>query len=559
MNTSVFTQIHEGILIEYEYTDRNDPFKKSFDDYKVEILKNSATNDIYFFNDPSNFYDTFNIRDISALKIGEYYVHLNRNLPLQYVDYNSDLTPSTESAVTDFPPTYEIKYDNVKIHFANNLNFGSRDAFIFEIQIKRRDNIPITLATIIYRKVDDYAILNPTPKIIGEILYNRYINLTIPSTYFLSIEDKFADNLNAKLTNQLGFLSNPLININLREVTKTEKINSYFYYTSSQLQTISINSRDEFEGLSAVIMEATDGDYYQMFGEYNNIIYEDFINQLNLQPNSDYTVYHEVTVNEQVGDQYIETARTINVQNSDFGKPFKFRPIIENATNAVSYSIQYILRLINRIDNTQIIKAAQLVSFDVKKYGKNLKKLNVGIPPIINKVYNKIEQVNYDSSTLMVGTDTLLTATLNNTEYINVFRDRFNIVISTSNINIDNFSNSSISKDYKLSGSRIIQLNPYDSFVLFNFYRSENEDFIPINLNLYGDIYLNFIDNNDEIKIKFYEKVTDLNDYQRIFKIAKDDARKILNFSNKTFYITSKIQRIDEESDEGILFSGIWY
>ena len=200
------------------------------------------------------------------------------------------------------------------------------------------------------------------------------------------------DNLSNKLTNGVGFLYLPKIDIELYEITKTNNVNSFTFYETVKVKETSLNNKDSFDGLVAKIEESDAGDYYVMYGEYNGIIYEDFVNKLNLLPNSNYSIFHEVTVNEQLDTDFIETYRSINVQTNNFGKPFKFRPIIENS-NAVSYSIQYVLRLINSYDGTQIIKAGQIISYDVKKYGKKLKKINLGITPVIDKIYNKIENI----------------------------------------------------------------------------------------------------------------------------------------------------------------------
>jgi tetratricopeptide (TPR) repeat protein len=58
----------------------------------------------------------------------------------------------------------------------------------------------------------------------------------------------------------------------------------------------------------------------------------------------------------------------VYTQTSNYDDPILFRPIILNSANAVSFSIDYTLRIYNRSDGTQIIKKARITSFDVKKY-----------------------------------------------------------------------------------------------------------------------------------------------------------------------------------------------
>jgi hypothetical protein len=349
--------------------------------------------------------------------------------------------------------------------------------------------------------------------------------------------------LNGKLTNNLGFISTSKINFNLLKVKDTEIINSYTYFNIEKLNSAAFNYKDEFELLVAKIQESTEGDYYELYGEYNGKIFEDFIAYLNSQPNSDYIVFHEITVTELINSQFIETAKHVSLQTTNFERPIKFRPIIENAGKAVSYSISYVLRLINKIDNLQILKTSQITSYDTKKYGKSLKRLYLPAVPVINKVYNKLEKVNYNSSALY--RDKLITQDIIKPEYINVFNDRTNIVISNSQVSIDNFENTDINTtDVYYNGESILKITPYDNFILFNFYKKAENDLVALNLSVYGDIYLNFKD-KEEIKIKEYPK-DGLKDNQKIFKISKNDSRKLAIFTNLKFYIT---QMINDEND----------
>lgn len=557
--TSKFLQIKEGILIEYIYTSLTEPETHLTDDYQIEILKDSENNKIYLFNTPENETTTLNVRDYSGIyNTSSKYVYLNQDLPLQYVDYNENLTNSDNLLIDDFIPNYSVAYDTVRIHFVSNLNFDSGDGYIFDINITRRDERKINLASLVYRKSDDYLTLNPKPLIIGEKLYTRYINLKVPSLYFLSLEDPSANTLNARLTENLGLLTSSKINVSLFKIKETNKVNSYSYFTIEQLNDASFNKKDEFELLVARIKESSAGDYFEFYGEYDGKVFEDFINLLNLQPDSDYAVFHELTVNEQIGETFIETSRSISLQTTDFDKPMKFRPIIENSSKAVAYSINYVLRLINKVDNLQILKNSQLISYDTKKYGKSLKKLYLPTPPIVSKIYNKVENMSYDISSTNVR-DKLVTANIVKPEYINVFNDRINVVTSNTKIDPSNFANTEINtKELNYQGEAIISISPYDNFVLFNFYKKAENDLVALNLSVYGDIYINF-NGDEELKIKEYTSIDGLKNNQKIFKISKNDSRKLQVFSTDRFYITHKIESTNGEvSDESIIYVGFF-
>ena len=135
-----------------------------------------------------------------------------------------------------------------------------------------------------------------------------------------------------------------------------------------------------------------------MYGQHNGEIFENFIAELANQENADYSVFHDIQVFEQIaGDtstsQFVETTNMTFVQTSDFEDPFMFRPIIKNANIAVSYRIEYNLRLYNTVNNTQIIKRSSYGSFDTRKYGKKMKRINLGTVPTVTKVYNVIDKL----------------------------------------------------------------------------------------------------------------------------------------------------------------------
>ncbi len=72
---------------------------------------------------------------------------------------------------------------------------------------------------------------------------------------------------------------------------------------------------------------------------------------------------------------------------------------MKNADIDASYTIQYICRLSNRMDGTQIIRRASFASTDPKKYGLKFTRLNVeNIIPY--KVFNRIED---EKANIIVG------------------------------------------------------------------------------------------------------------------------------------------------------------
>jgi hypothetical protein len=108
-----------------------------------------------------------------------------------------------------------------------------------------------------------------------------------------------------------------------------------------------------------------------------------------------------------------------------------------------------VLRLYNRNDNTQIIKNARLTSFDVKKYGRRLMKINLGTVPTVATVVNQIDPK--DGRNIVVSTGSSVNRSgqtseqiagqlVVKTKYVTSFRDRVNVKAAISPAKIQNIT-----------------------------------------------------------------------------------------------------------------------
>jgi len=473
-SSSRYIQMNDYVLVEYEYTDPSNLEEYEVDDCPVEILTNGYTSTNYMFTPDDAITDLGNIRDRSATPINndkDEYVSLNTDLPIEYVDYDSQMTESANlEQVFDSPTTTSIAYDTVKFHMRAGFSFEDYDGYLFEIMVSQRDNTKMNLSSLVFYRTDSFQTLNPKPFLVGDKLYTTYIEIKIPAIKYFNFTtvntivgtDKIESRLTtpniqpvsaANRVKGQGFLTSTLIDITLKGIYETNIINGFTYYKVKSLNSATLNQADTFGDLVAKIEEAEDGDYYRFYGEYNGIIFEDFITELNNQGN-DYLVFHELTVNEQVGINTIESGNYTLLQTDNWDTINTFRPVLLNSGNAVSYTISYVLRLMNKVDNSQIIKSSQLSSYDVKKYGKKMMQLNMGLIPTITKVYNKIENVNILPETEIETVEVVeeevitlpdpiiktLTTTVEKivikTEYVNLFRDRINIKVGSSKVSV---------------------------------------------------------------------------------------------------------------------------
>ena len=111
-------------------------------------------------------------------------------------------------------------------------------------------------------------------------------------------------------------------------------------------------------------------------------------------------------------------------------------------------------------------------------------------------------------------------------------------------------------------GDATIRITPFDDYYLFTIYDEVQGEDTPIDLSNVGDLYLNFIGENDDIDIKNHTQVAevDLARGEVLFRITRDDSKKILALDNNNFYISTKM--IDPSdgstSDESVLYQGLW-
>lgn len=447
MESSRFIQLSNDILVEYIYSSQSNHTTFNTTDYPIEILKNNYTGDSYFFNTDSVSSIMGNYRDISATPVNETrskYVYLDTSVGVPYNDFDPNLTPSNDLLQT-FSPQLEVVYDNVKIHFTAGFTFQDFDGIIFEISIPKRNVGRAVIASINFLKTDT-PVFNPNPILLSEKLYSTYIEFRVPSSFYMNNNFSSSDlnGVSYRLTEGTGFKFTPPITISALGILSTAVNNGYNFYSIKEINSTSILNRDIYDNLYASVVESSVGDYFELRGLVNGSSLSNLIADLN-SSGGNYMVFHEIILTEQIGSNFIQTASQIINQTSEFDDPILFRPIILNSSVAVSFSINYNLRLYNRSDNTQIIKQGRLLSFDVKKYGRRLMKINLGTVPTVATVVNQIRPDDSRNITISNGNANNRiqfgensTNIVTQTRFVTSFRDRINIKAAISPVQIQN-------------------------------------------------------------------------------------------------------------------------
>ena len=124
------------------------------------------------------------------------------------------------------------------------------------------------------------------------------------------------------------------------------------------------------------------------------------------------------------------------------------------------------------------------------------------------------------------------------------------------------FVNLSVNETPLPQGDATIRISPFDDYFLFTLFDEIEGEDTPIDLSNVGDIFINFIGQSDEIDIKNHTQVEeiDLAQGQVLFRITRNDSKKIIALDNNNFYISTKMISPEDGSvsDESILYQGIW-
>ena len=111
-------------------------------------------------------------------------------------------------------------------------------------------------------------------------------------------------------------------------------------------------------------------------------------------------------------------------------------------------------------------------------------------------------------------------------------------------------------------GEGVIRISPFDDYVIFTLFDETGKDGemedTPIDLSNVGVLTLVFTGANDEIRIPNWTQVqeVDLSQGQVLFRINKEDSKKILALDNQNFYISTRMEDESGVSDESVLYTG---
>jgi hypothetical protein len=160
------------------------------------------------------------------------------------------------------------------------------------------------------------------------------------------------------ITDNIGFIKGAPITVSLSEATYedlyADNNQKYEVYRVVNYYEGSVPQINEFDSLGAIIQESTAGDYIEFFATWNSAFPEDLIAMLNAKGvDNDWIIIHQLQVYEQIGSSIVPSGNFVVYQEDNFDAPLKYRPILNDAGFAVSMSIDYTARLLNKKNGDQ--------------------------------------------------------------------------------------------------------------------------------------------------------------------------------------------------------------
>ena len=456
-----------------------------------------------------------------------------------FIDNNPSWTGSTSSTIdmadaVDIPSN-TITYDTVRLHLRAGYSFAARgyEGFLFQIGAKRKSGVKNFFSSIVYLNSSSFEIQNPKPFVLGETMYSKFVEVKVPS--LANIDSDFVNWFFGAGTDSLDPDSN--YEITYKAIESLDTSTGYDIISTTEEVAFTLPKEDENQDLAANIEEATDGDYFLFYGSKDGSLaeFDKYIRTRLETSGDDITVFHDITVYEQITTYFDKTYEMSIVQVENFDEPIPFRPVISNSSTATAYNIDYTLRIYNESNNTQIVKRASYTSYDVAKYGKRLRTLNLPGSNSVMKVYNTLPNVLETRQIV----ENLATLPENQTRFVPTFIERMNIVTGSTNATIiDNEVKDASPITYYADGNSKLTLSPFDNYIKFKIAKRDGDDLISISLESVDAVILTL--GNVEIENTLNYADVELSEGEIMFKIEEKNAKAAAKSSGREYMLSIK-------------------
>jgi hypothetical protein len=624
-----YTSISDTMLFEITYDAKTVPIQgtNSSAFLKIQNGVNNLAYQIGYSESNPNGPFTITKNDLSRTA-----VQISSDVWLQLNDYTNFETFSNSFGTLAFTPTFQnnpsnylIKYDRIRIYFISGYRFTNIAGLICEVAFTRRDGTVTTIpASQSFIGSNNPFELLDRPFILEQRTYDKYVEFYIPSLQEMTVTPEnvpdsfiFTDPKYTELAKNANIDSAylaPRILVSLYQISKVTRSfgNQIYLYGSpllldnnSNILKFDIPKVDSEVFLAASISESDNGDYFEYSGTYNGDYLSEYIDLQNRKGKL-MQVIHELDVVEHLNSQAgyqgeFISASYSHVEDKYFDRPFKFRPIITDGLS-VAASIDYRLRVIDRLNNTSIIRYASTTIRNPAKYGPKLTKLSInadGAPRIINRIadstvtegtninslresiltpalYNAnfietntssrvstIPFVPINIQNISVSLNSLILGALPNGGNLSDTLTNSLRTISMGQIDPNSFTNNTVI--YK-QGTGILNLNSVNNYVKFNIYETENSTSPSLVTSIIDDgtlrINLMFIDNSgNPVRVSSLNSsgnTSNTKPGEVYFNISKSTVSKLNEFTNRNFYIVINSNDSVSNSSEIMIYSGVY-
>jgi len=530
MKISKFAKVDRDVLLEYVYNDGN------LLSEKYKILSNVKDNISSFLSGDASA--TGNIKTNQLFKIDA----VTNKFGKADTSYYSFLKDA------DYSAGIPVRYDTIKLHLPINYTFGEHIGAYIKVYTYGYDNKTLFELSNFYFDISDVNqsyLLNYTspPLFFQEKLWGKNLTIEIPAVNQVSnqrVNGVVKNNsINSNLTGGIGLSLTSPIFIDFYFINKAQTLNSVKTYLMSSKVTVTVPQTPEFEQLGLRIDHSVDGDFFEIYGTYNDTIAELKLfldNSVSL--GNRYYIEYTITLYE----QNIKGKSMKVLVSDDFNEKIEYRPIIKYSTTTAIIDVE--MRLIDAVDDSYIVRMASygMLQDEVSKYSLNLSKINLrnANKP---KIYNTRSGSGFGDANLGLG--------MGNGNNINVstIKVPFPVMIDRSFI-IGKSDNVVFQKNkYYGIGKLLINVFPFDNIINFviaiDFTGTSDTTSQIKYLDMSGmnDIKMEFKNPAIDVNVPIYRDAeNNLELGQVVFKIPKNkipDIRKIYESGINVFYITT--------------------
>jgi hypothetical protein len=576
MRKSRFVSLTSYCVVEYMFDDLGslDFYTDSFILFENEHL------DIHqIANDDGSYHTTKNIRDLTAVPISNNtYAYIDSEKIPNYIAYDDKISETTLAG-------YNVVMDKVRFHFVAGFDFNDFRALILQVKNVENDTKNNLFASILLapETIAELISFNPKPLFLGNALYDRYVDLLVPSIKNVNEDyvtapvpsSTFAAAITQNaLGSSTGFVYNGTIYLGLAECGKRKTLftdigQTYETFEVSEYYEAPLSQSNEFDNVGTYVNESVNGDFIEFYMTFNSGFPSDMIAILNSRnPSDDWVIIHQLSVFEQVGSAFLNTSRFVFFQEERFDEPNVFRPVLRNANEAVSMSIDYLARLTNRRNGEQIIREASFSLISPKKYGRNLITVPLLDKPQSQRIYNKIIRKNFEATKLFIEpkmlndqnqTTTSAVTTVTKTEYVPIFFNNSNISVANSS-SLVKTSDSNEEVVFGPGKLRFV-ISPFDNLIKLKVYTAGSSTSsttpIPLDLNVNSAKYqLVFETSNGKLAVDNTNNANleNLSTGVIAFNVSKKDSEAILQSASRTVYLVS----VAQDGTQTLIYNGEW-